>query len=83
VAWNTLCHLPPDILASGAAKARLLCDHPSKIVPTIIAETADRMRRRETYRSPSDAPRLAPPDYVSAEEAAKILAEFGLKRGDA
>src|SRR5438874_8822984 len=37
VAWDTLRHIPPSILANGAAAARKVCDHPSKIVPTIIA----------------------------------------------
>lgn len=39
VAWETLKDLPPDILAAGCRRARETCDHPSKIVPTIIAET--------------------------------------------
>jgi hypothetical protein len=44
VAWETLNHIPPNILQAGAAAARRLCDHPSKIVPTIIAETAEAIR---------------------------------------
>jgi hypothetical protein len=48
VAWGTLNHLPRDLLSSGCKKARLTCDHPSKIVPTIVAETEEWMRfRRE------------------------------------
>jgi hypothetical protein len=47
-AWDTLKDIPPDILRIGTAAARKTCDHPSKIVPTIIAETAQPMKwRRE------------------------------------
>lgn len=53
VAWDSLKHLPPDLLAVGAKAARQKCDHPSKIVPTIIAETAERMRWREPIPPPS------------------------------
>ncbi len=48
VAWETLKHLPSDILASGCRKARQICDHPSKIVPAIIAETDEWMRLRQS-----------------------------------
>jgi hypothetical protein len=55
VAWETLKHLPPDILSIGCRKARESCDHPSKIVPTIMAETAEAMsaRRSGGYYAPS------------------------------
>jgi hypothetical protein len=81
VAWDSLQHLPPRTLQSGARKARLKCDHPSKIVPTIIAETAEEMVRYRHAREWDGSKMLPgpPPDYVSAEEAAKILSEFGLK----
>lgn len=54
VAWETLSDLPPDILAVGCKKARETCDHPSKIVPTIVAETADWMiiRSAPAYADP-------------------------------
>jgi hypothetical protein len=41
VAWETLKHLPPDLLAMGCRKARETCDHPSKIVPAIVEATKD------------------------------------------
>lgn len=59
VAWLTLKDIPPDLLAWGATKARMVCDHPSKIVPTIIAETAERMCWRRDLQS--NAPRLTGP----------------------
>lgn len=47
-AWATLKHLPADLLADGCRAARETCDHPARIVPAILAETAQRMRwRRE------------------------------------
>ena len=46
VAWKTLDYLPADILHKGCEKARATCDHPSKIVPTIVAETDDWMATR-------------------------------------
>jgi hypothetical protein len=54
VAWATLKHLPPDILAIGCKKARETCDHPSKIVPMIVDETKDLMRWRREHYTPSD-----------------------------
>lgn len=54
VAWQTLKHLPPDILASGCGAARMTCDHPSKIVPAITAETKDWMELR--YANARSAP---------------------------
>jgi hypothetical protein len=81
VAWDTLKHLPPDVLTVGARKARLICDHPAKIVPTIMAETADIRRWRETAtRHDETPPALPPPDYVTAGEAAEIMRQFGFKR---
>jgi hypothetical protein len=80
VAWETLKHLPADLLARGCRKARQTCDHPSKIVPTIIAETADHMKwRRETARPESPHRALPGPQPCTPEEAAAILEEFGLK----
>jgi hypothetical protein len=77
VAWDTLKHIPPDILTIGASKARRLCDHPSKIVPTIIAQTTDLMRWQRNTRAAPVA--LIEPRYVSPEEARAILNEVGLK----
>lgn len=81
VAWDTLKEFPPDILQLGARAARRKCDHPSKIVPTIVAETSELMRwRREAKRDDMPIAIKGPgPEYVSAAEAAKILAEYGLK----
>lgn len=47
VAWATLKHLPADLLASGCQHARLNADHPSKIVPLIVADTQEAYERRQ------------------------------------
>ena len=47
VAWGTLKDLPADVLQIGCAEARRVCDHPAKIVPTIIQATNDWMRSRK------------------------------------
>ncbi len=83
VAWQTLGHLPSDLLSSGCAKARQTCDHPAKLVPAIIDATKDWMRlRKESSRPTGDHLRLARPDYVTPAEASRILAEYGLKSAE-
>jgi hypothetical protein len=82
VAWGTLSHLPSDLLSRGCKVARETCDHPSKIVPAIFAETEQGMKwRLESLACDSrEQPRLPKPDYVKPEEATEILKQFGLKR---
>ena len=46
VAWATVGHLPPDMLTEGCEAARRTADHPSKIVPAIIAATDGWMETR-------------------------------------
>lgn len=53
VAWATLGHLPADLLARGCHVARQTCDHPSKIVPAILAETNRSMELRRSASQPS------------------------------
>lgn len=82
VAWGTLRHLPPDLLRRGCEKARMTCDHPSKIVPAILAETEQGMKwRREIAEQDGHRPlAIGKPNYCSPEEAREILKAFGLKR---
>lgn len=62
VAWETLKHLPPDILHRGCETARKTCDHPSKIVPAIIAETKETMEwRRDSAREAAALALPGPP----------------------
>lgn len=82
VAWETLKHLPADLLARGCQKARETCDHPSKIVPAILAETDQSMGwRRDAVRSSGETvpTSLAESDRCTPEQAAAILDEYGLK----
>jgi len=82
VAWQTLKHLPADVLAYGCAKAREACDHPAKLVPAIVRETEEMMRwRRDSVRSEGGTvPQalLPEPERCTPEQAKAILEEFGL-----
>ena len=58
VAWGALSHLPADLIGRGCRVARQKCDHPAKIVPTIMAEVKEEWERRRRNRS-EDAERSA------------------------
>jgi len=60
IAWETLKHLPADLLAAGCRKAREVSDHPSKIVPIIIAETSEALERRRRSAQPANLELPAP-----------------------
>ena len=84
VAWDTLRDIEPELLARAAKNARKVCDHPSKIVPAIVAEVHELTRfEREmeaiVCRHVTELP-SPPPEYVTPAEASRILEEFGLKR---
>jgi hypothetical protein len=84
VAWDTLKDIPPDDLARAARMARQTCDHPSKIVPAIVA-AVDGFRPWEKItrsRPIYDQPQLESPDTIrcTPEEAKAILNEFGIRR---
>lgn len=66
VAWATLKHLPADLLSLGCVKARQACDHPSKIVPTVVAETEALMRARWDTAREDEHPQLPPPKDLLA-----------------
>jgi hypothetical protein len=78
-AWETVGHLPSDLLHIGCAHARKVADHPAKIVPAIISETASllKARRDNAKPEPRDMPALSarPCEPKQAEE---ILREYGL-----
>jgi hypothetical protein len=82
-AWEATGHLPADLLHLGAAHARRVADHPSKIVPAIIAETEEllRSRRRSLHEDRARAERALPaPEQrlCTPVEAEDILRKFGL-----
>lgn len=56
VAWGTLKNLPADLLSQGCAEARKTCDHPAKIVPTIVAATEGELERRRDIERMRNAP---------------------------
>jgi hypothetical protein len=74
-AYMALSHLPADILADGARKAMGRADHPSKVVPAIIAASADWLESRRRWADMAgDVPALPHPRDVkrSADERAQI-----------
>lgn len=83
VAWQTLKHLPSDLLAAGCIEARKTADHPSKIVPAIIEYAEPRLQNRKRisrdYPETWVEPKRIEPNYCTPEEAAQILREYGLK----
>lgn len=50
------------MLRSGCAHARQIADHPSKIVPAIIAHTDDWLNRRRELAKEPDQPCLPAPN---------------------
>lgn len=85
-AWGTLNGLPADLLQRGCNAARLKADHPSKIVPAIVEEIGRTWDWRKRNPDPVGEWRPAEPEdrpdpnYCTAEEARKILEEFGLRK---
>lgn len=81
-AGMALGHLPEDLLKAGVGAAMRIADHPSKIVPAIIAETADNLElRREALRRAQAVSRLTalpppPPksDPLTPEQIAELYA---------
>jgi hypothetical protein len=85
-AWGTLKDIPPDMLEAGCEVARQTCDHPSKIVPTIIRVSEPLWRKRKDDRSRVLAalakmkdPEPEPEDRCTPEQAREIMERFGIK----
>jgi hypothetical protein len=87
VAWQTLNHLPSDLLSGGCLEARKTADHPSKIVPAIIGYAEPRLENRKRierdYPLALPDPERSEPNYCTPEEAAEILRQYGLKSNPA
>jgi hypothetical protein len=61
VAWKTVGHLPPDLLAAGCMEARKVADHPCKIVPAIIGYAEERLESRKQIAREYPAALPGPP----------------------
>jgi hypothetical protein len=77
-AWAALKHLPSDLIEAGAKVAMAKADHPSKIVPAILAEVADvfdRRRKSAAMDRPTalPAPRETAEEKAEREEVAKLM----------
>jgi hypothetical protein len=74
VAWATLGQLPVDLLSLGCRKARESCDHPSKVVPAILAAAAPMFnRRKEGHRANLTA--LQPPTRHVMDRRGEAMSE--------
>ena len=85
-AFAALNHLPLDLIEKGAAEARRTADHPSKIVPAIIAATEREVawrRRNQHPRSPGDLHSTLPApgqEIATPDEVEAICKQFAVGR---
>jgi hypothetical protein len=83
-AFTALRHLPLDVIADGAKDALRTADHPSKIVPAIIAATEGQMawrRRMNTPFAPSAQALPAPgKERATSSELDAICKKFAVGR---
>ena len=85
----TLEGIPGDLLAQGCRKARATCDHPSKIVPAIMADVEQQWGWRRDARRRESAPQTIPRERrieapnnltpAETEELNQILARAGAR----
>jgi hypothetical protein len=87
VARMTLGDVPADLLERGCAVARRTCDHPSKIVPTILGEIGTALAwRKQNFVRESGPPKLAPPpppepEYVDPKAIRALINKIGRQDG--
>jgi hypothetical protein len=75
--------IPVGLLQRGAEAAMQKADHPSKVVPAIMAEIAEAWARRKRLAAPiADfrATALPEPDRCTPAEAAEIIERFKIGR---
>jgi hypothetical protein len=81
-AFKALDGIPIGLLKRGCEAAMRQADHPSKIVPAIIAEVKEtwdgRKRLSQSYFPYNPQPALPEPEYCTPEQAAAIMKEYGL-----
>lgn len=84
-AAEALSGIPADLLEIGCAAAKRTCDHPSKIVPTILATVGHRWDARRAdltklRRIAAAAENVAEGvEVCSPEQAREILTEHGMR----
>lgn len=83
VARETLRGIPADLLQRGCRKARETCRFASEVVPAIVSETRVEWARRKRVEAERQAlfenrnsPRLAKPEYVSADQVRKLVEQL-------
>ena len=78
----TLNGIPADLLTRGCRVARTYCDHPSKIVPTIMREVETAWNNRKMDGRPDtrgfDNEARSIGEIVTPAQIEEIKAEFGL-----
>ncbi len=75
--------IPIGLLQRGAEAAMQKADHPSKVVPAIMAEISEAWARRKRLAAPTydvQVPALPGPDRCTPAEAADIIARFKIGR---
>ena len=75
--------IPIGLLQRGAEAAMQKADHPSKVVPAIMAEISEAWARRKRLAAPVadvQSPALPEPDRCTPAEAAKIIERFKIGR---
>lgn len=83
-AFAALRHLPIDVIEKGATEARKTADHPSKIVPAIIAATEAEISWRRRNSAPRPQPEAALPspggERCTPAELDAICKQFSVGR---
>lgn len=79
-AWEAVGHLPEDLLTPAAKKARQQADHPSKIVPIIIAE-AEAIREERAKRAAFDSNNPDPSRLLAGPRPPRSIAALMDARG--
>ncbi len=76
--------IPIGLLQRGAEAAMQKADHPSKVVPAIMAEISEAWARRRRLATPAvgvQTPALPEPARCTPAEAAEIIERFKIGRG--
>lgn len=79
-AADTVRNVPADLLASACRKARAVCDHPSKVIPSIMqdiaAPKAERQRDLQEVRARMEPPKDKPVDPAERKAVAAMMKDW-------